>query len=371
MEHRTLGRTGLGVSAIGLGTEYLIDRPREHVVSVIHEALDRGVNYYDLFFAQPAFRDHMGAAFRGRRDGAILTAHLGAADHDGQYTRTRDVRESHAFFHDYLRRFRLEYVDILFLHNCDAPEDYDLLTSPGHLADLAARLREEGKARFIGFSSHTAATAMRAVESGRIDVLMFPVNLAGNAMPGKRDVLAACAARGVGVVAMKPYAGGRLLRPEPTVYVHGIQAGGSGLELHRTVPATPVQCLAYVLEQPGVSTVVPGCADREQLAQALAYWEAPPEARDFAPLLADYRRYEAGECVYCNHCLPCPAEIDVGRTMRLLDMALSGARHQAAALYAELEVAAADCLRCGECEERCPFGVPVVERMEAAAELFA
>jgi hypothetical protein len=79
MNHRPLGRTGFSVGEIGLGTAYLIDKSREHVLSVIHPAVDRGINYFDLFFAQPELRDSMGAAFAGCRDKVFLAAHLGAA----------------------------------------------------------------------------------------------------------------------------------------------------------------------------------------------------------------------------------------------------------------------------------------------------
>ena len=77
MKYRTLGRTGFEVSEIGLGTEYLIDKTKEHVASVIHGAVANGINYFDLFFAQPEFRDHMGSAFAGHRDDVFLAAHLG------------------------------------------------------------------------------------------------------------------------------------------------------------------------------------------------------------------------------------------------------------------------------------------------------
>ena len=76
MEYRTLGRTGLEVSAISLGTEHLLDLPPDHVASVIHAALDHGINYFDLFWAHPEFRDMMGAAFKGHRHRALLAAHL-------------------------------------------------------------------------------------------------------------------------------------------------------------------------------------------------------------------------------------------------------------------------------------------------------
>jgi predicted aldo/keto reductase-like oxidoreductase len=132
-----------------------------------------------------------------------------------------------------------------------------------------------------------------------------------------------------------------------------------------------VQCLAYALSQAGVSTIVPGVKDLEQLAAAQAYWQASDEERDYSQVLASFQQYVEGECVYCNHCLPCPSVIDIGQVNRLLDLADNGVRDDLWAAYDALEANAEDCIQCGSCEERCPFGVPVIERMERAAELFA
>jgi uncharacterized protein len=369
MEYRRLGRTGLDVSAISLGTEYLINLPREHVVAVIREALKQGINYFDLFFAQPQFRDNMGAAFAGHREQAILAAHLGSTDVNGQYEKTRDLQVSERFFHDFLTRYHTDYVDILYLHNSDEQEDYDKVMRSDGLLGMAQRLQREGKARFIGFSSHTVAVALQAIASGLVDVLMFPINLASNAVPGKRELFSACVAHNVGLVAMKPFAGGKLLQQGQTVDMEFWQTGGAPAQLQKSVPITPVQCLAYVLSQVGVSTIVPGCKDLEQLAAALAYWQATEEQKDFAAVVSGFQQYVTGECVYCNHCLPCPSTIDIGQTIRLLETAQRHLTDAVRAAYAALPSKASDCVQCGSCEERCPFGVDVISKMEQAGAL--
>lgn len=76
MKTRKLGKTGLDVGIVGLGTEYLHKRSRETVVSVVREAIERGVNYIDLVFTFPEYLDHLGAALKGQRDRVIITGHL-------------------------------------------------------------------------------------------------------------------------------------------------------------------------------------------------------------------------------------------------------------------------------------------------------
>ncbi len=371
MQTRTLGRTGIAVSAISLGTEYLIHLPQEHVDAVIHHAIERGINYFDLFWAQPDFRDTMGRAFAGYRDRVLLTAHLGATVENGQGARTRDPDLALRFFEDYLQRYDTEYVDVLFLHNCDEQADYDQIMAPGGLADLAQRLQNQGKARAIGFSGHTVSTARQAAETGLVDVLMFPINLAANAVPGKRELFQTCANRDVALVAMKPFAGGKLLQAGSRVSLMSFQSGGDDMELVKERAITPIQCLHYVLSQVGVSTIVPGCKTVAELDQALAYWEADEGAKDFTELLVAFAQYQSGECVYCNHCLPCPMSIDIGQVNRLLDRALLGMTPALRDAYYTLSANASDCIQCGDCEERCPFDVSVVEKMEQAAALFA
>lgn len=129
--------------------------------------------------------------------------------------------------------------------------------------------------------------------------------------------------------------------------------GGSALKLKKSEPITPVQCLSYTLSQVGVCTVVPGCESLEQVSAALAYLESTE-----------------GECVYCNHCLPCPSVIDVGLIIRTLDLAQQQMTAASQTTYSALPARASDCIECGVCMERCPFDVDVISKMREAVELF-
>jgi len=315
----------------------------------------------------------MGAALAGgRRERTMLAGHLGATvDANGQGSRTRDPQEARQWMEDFLRRYQTDYVDVMYLHNIDPQEDYDRVMQPGGLLDLALDYKRQGVARAIGFSGHTVSTALQAVESGHVDVIMFPINVAGHAVPGRRQLLEACARHDVGLVAMKPYAGGMLFIRDRAVTAETFQTGGDPVTLQGNDPITPIQCLSYVLAQTGLSTTVPGCKNLDQLAQAQAYWTANEEERDYAAVLASFDKYVEGECVYCNHCLPCPSVIDIGQVNRLLDLAANGVDAGLRAAYDALDASADDCIQCGNCEALCPFGVQVIERMEQAALVFA
>lgn len=380
MERRPLGRTSMSVSAVSLGTEYLLNKPVGQVREVIHEAVELGVAYFDLFWAQPHFRDALGAAFVGLRDRVHLAAHLGAVAPSGEHEVSRDPALAERFFEDFLARYHTDYVDVLLLHNINDQPDLERVMGPAGLLEVAQRLVKQGKARAIGFSGHSIPIAREALESGAIDLLMFPINLAGHAIPGRRELLVYCQEQGIAVVAMKPYAGGKLLTPSRTLLIESWQRGTAGSvdvppsEVEKASglrPITPVQCLAYALAQPGVVTAVPGCADVRQLREAQAYGRASAADLDFAEALADFAEPASGECVYCNHCLPCPVGIDVGATIRALESATWLDAKALASAYRALPVSPAACTDCGTCGERCPFGVDAPTKVLAAAARFA
>ncbi len=255
MEYTKLGRTGLDVSVVGIGTEHMRGRARETVVSTLHQAVEQGVNYFDIIFAMPEYLEHMAEGFRGRRERVLLAAHLGSTDKGGQYFKTRTVKRCESSFLDVLRTLETTYVDVLFLHNFNVTNDWERALRSGFL-DLAARLRDEGKARFLGISAHYHGIMERAIESGMVDLIMLPVNLFNHAMPGRNDLLDLCMRQNIGVAAMKPFGGGKLLNERGRLRVPKYQTSGETFQVKIASEVTPEQCLSYVLAQQGVNSRV-------------------------------------------------------------------------------------------------------------------
>lgn len=379
VQYRKLGRTGVDISIISLGAEHFVNVATTDVAAVIRKAIDTGINYIDLICGEPEVRDSYGTALAdGYRERVMISGHLGAARKDGQYFRTRDPKLSDEYFHDLLRRLATDYVDVLMIHFVDDMADLEQVMEPTGPIGQARRLQQEGKARFIGLSSHDVSTALAAVRTGCLDVLMFPVNPAFDTLasgvdldalwkpepykntqsagvdPLRRELQHACLEHGIAIIAMKPYAGGWLFWKE----------NPSGAVL------SPLQCLAYALSQPAVATVLPGCKTVDQLDAALAYLEAAPEDLDYSGLHKSARWALSSTCMYCNHCLPCPATIDIGRVTRLADSFAASRSHSARQEYLGLTARASDCTQCGECLQRCPFGVDIISNMERAVEIF-
>lgn len=380
MQYRKLGRTGLDVGVIGLGSEFLWHEPLETVMAVVDEAIGNGVNYIDLWMPSNEVRDNFGVALQGRREKVIMAGHLGSTLKDGQYYRTRDKSMCTEYINDFLTRLKTDYIDILMLHFIDEQDDYDSVFSNEGILEIALRLKKEGKARYIGMSSHRVPVSLDAVNNGFIDVLMFPVNPAFDVLPGdmklealwekdsyvqldekdykpthsRKELYHDCLKQNVGIIAMKPYAGGWLLNGRDDI----------------SLTLSPAQCMNYSLSQPGVCTVVPGCKSVKEMKDALSYLNASDIDKDYAGTISKSNWNLKGSCMYCNHCLPCSSNMDIAAITRLADNAVNGITDSIRGKYKVLDAKASSCIKCGECMERCPFGVDIISNMERAANLF-
>lgn len=251
----------------------------------------------------------------------------------------------------------------------------------GPYIEYVKELKAGGKIRHIGMSTHNPAMAVKAAESGVIEMLMFSVNPAFDLLPPTDDIdtyfadeyqadlggidpvragmYKLCEQKDVGITVMKPYAGGRLFDEKRSPF---------------GVALTPVQCIHYCLTRPAVASVLAGYDTPEQVEQAAAYETAAQEEKDYAGVLARAPRHTfgQGECTYCGHCKPCPAEIDIAMVNKYYDLAVMQPEVPAAvkAHYDALEHHADECIGCKSCEGRCPFGVRIAERMAKTAELF-
>ena len=380
MVYRTLGRTGIRISEIGMGCEGFVDKSYEDVLALVDRMEALGVNCVDLYTPNPEVRSNLGRALRGRREKFVLQAHLCSVWKDGQYKRTRNIDEVREGFADQLERLETDRVEIGMIHYVDSLADWDTVVN-GPVMAYARELRAAGTIGCVGLSSHNPQVALAAVNTGLIDVLMFSVNPCYDLQPAGEDVeelwapknykgslvnmdperqalYETCQRLGVGITVMKAFGGGDLLSA-------ALSPAGRAL--------TPLQCLHYALTRPAVASVMCGARTPEDLDASAAYEEAPESERDYAAALAALPRISwQGHCMYCGHCAPCPKGIDVASVTKFLNLcrAQGSVPETVREHYALLPHRAAECAACGACEKRCPFGVPIVENMRQAAALF-
>lgn len=366
MEYRRLphGNENERFSVLGLGFGGIGTTPEDEIEAIVCKAIDHGINFFDLCTAGATYAP-LGRAIRGRREKVFLQMHFGAVyDENGEYGWCRDFETIRKTFEWELETLDTDYADFGFLHCVDEHEDFDKLVEIGVLDHLKA-LKAKGAVRHIGFSSHTPDVAQRILDTGLIDMMMFSINPAYDFEKGdeygvgsvgeRRALFQRCEREGVGISVMKPFFAGRLLAAEQSPFGRAL---------------THSQCLQYAIDRPGVLTAVPGVQTMAHLDQLLAFLDATEEEKDYSVLGELTMDVVSGVCVYCNHCQPCPAGIDVGLANKYYDLALAGDR-LAAGHYDKLSVKADACLQCGHCESRCPFCVSQMDRMRAMNDFFA
>lgn len=380
MEYRTLGGTNLSVGVISLGCGGFENKDRKQVCAELRYAMERGVNFLDLFASGPDLRSNIGAAIAGQRDKICIQGHIGSAWAEGQYLRTRDVTLARGAFDDLLIRLNTDYMDVGMIHYVDSLDDWHQILN-GPFMEYVQELKSNRKIGHIGMGSHNPEVAIKAVESGLIEVLMFAVNPCYDMQPGdenleklwadesyahdlhnqdaaRKRLYELCESRGVGIDVMKAYGGGDLLNAQRSPFGKAFSVA---------------QCLHYALTRPAVAAVMCGCKNTLELDAALDYLTATEAERDYSGVLSGLDRYTfSGHCLYCGHCAPCPAGIPVASVTRYLNLCLAQGRvpDTERGHYELLASHAGDCTACGLCESRCPFGVSVIENMDKAMKLF-
>lgn len=380
MQYRRLGKTELMLSEIGFGGEWLERMDLEGCKAIFKVCEEQGINLFDCWMSEPNVRTAIGECIKDSREKWYIQGHIGSTWQDGQYVRTREISKVKEAFEDLLNRLGTNYIDLGMIHYVDSEKEWDEIVS-GPFMDYVLELKEKGIIKHVGLSSHNPQVAKKAALSGRIEMMLFSVNPAFDLVPPtenlddyfaeqydvslagmdpqRAELYKICEQQDVGITVMKGYAGGRLFHEKSSPF---------------GVALTPVQCIHYALTRPAVASIMAGYSEPKHVLDAVGYETASEEEKDYASILASAPHHAySKKCMYCNHCKPCPLEIDIAMVNKLYDLAVMQEEVPSSvrAHYEALERNASHCISCGSCETRCPFGVGIVDRMQKAKELFA
>ena len=360
MQTRTLGRTGLEASILGIGGFHLVEISFEQAQAILNRYLDAGGNYIETAAQYGAGESErkVGLVMAERRDECILATKC--------HLRERDAAAD--LFASSLRRLQTDHVDVLFMHHVQTFDELDRILAPDGALRAAEAARDAGQVRFIGISNHGHPQLMlRALEAYPFDVIMTNFNYYDrfNFPLIEEKLLPLALERGVGVVGMKVVADGLLWRSADIAF-------------------------RYAWSLP-IHSMVAGMNTMEILEQDLALAEGfvPLSEGELERLYAEAPELGTYVCRLCGKCLPCPEGVDIPRiftlegwydrqmwdgtvrdpgdylmrqTLRFWFMNEERAR----AAYAELEVKADACIDCGECEPRCPYHLPIAAKLHHA-----
>jgi aryl-alcohol dehydrogenase-like predicted oxidoreductase len=337
LEYRTLGKTGLKVTVVGMGVMNCSDP------AVVLRAFDLGINFYDTAdcYMWGKNEEMVGKAFQGKRDKVLIQTKV----HQNEEKKMRASVERS------LRRLKTDYIDVLVWHGHSHPEE----VSDTKLHEFMMKMKKEGKVRFTGFSSHTrmASLLREASKQNYHDVALVSYNF--NHSKELKEAVALAAKSGVGIVAMKTQAGG---------YKKGKM---EGLSPHQAA-------LKYVLMDQNISTAVPGVTTVEEIEECAAVMGTSFSMRNVDEL-KQYRAFLQGRtCTLCGGCTgECPHDVPYLDLLRVV-MYHDGYQNDLLAkkVFSEAESiqSLGKCSECSSCSITCRRGLDIRGQIQLAQQLF-
>jgi hypothetical protein len=345
MRYKTLGKTGLKVTAVGFGCMVTSDG------SVVERAADIGITYFDTARNYQSGNNErmVGAALKNRRKDIVLSTK----------TEARDKAGALAQLDTSLKELATDFVDIWYLHGRTNPSDIT-----DDLIEAQQIAKKAGKIRFAGVSTHSGQRDLIPflAKHPNIDVILTQYNFSME--PFMNEVIDEAAKAGKGIVAMKVMAGG-FRRPQPGNPVYEkLKRDGAMLA-----------ALKWVVRNPNVHTTVPSMTDMDQLDDNLKAMAQPFGAEDQKLLALQLEHIAPMYCRMCGECNgQCRQGLPVADVLRFLTYA-EGYKQFALGRERFLELEPAHtAVRCGDCPGctvQCPYGVKVAQRLIRAQELFA
>ena len=333
METRRLTGTDLEVTRLSFGGIKLSKDMADPPDRILGRALDAGITYIDTARCYGDSEELIGQAVSHRRREYVLSS-KSIRRRAGETT--EDIETG-------LRNLRTDSIDIYFCHDISREADWETAMSATGSLVAISRAVESGKVRYPAISTHRKEYALRAIESGAFAVIMLAVNLFDREFI--TDVLPSAAKAGIAVVGMKPLAGGAFAHPQIA--------------------------LRYSLAQKA-DTVLVGIASLAELEEdlAIARTMAPLSAGELSKLEDDAKQLGTDFCRQCGYCLPCEESVDIpGVLLQERYAKRFWLDDVAKAEYAAMEVQADACSECGACEERCPYFLPIRQKLKAAHAL--
>lgn len=331
MKKRRLGRTGLEVTPISFGALPIQRCTVEEAGPILNAVLDRGINFVDTARAYTDSEFKIGRHISNRRKEYYLATKSMARD---KANMAKDIETS-------LTNMQTDYIDLYQVHNIKTRADFDAVMAPGGALEALQEAKQAGKIGHIGVTGHSVALLVEAIKTGEFSTVQVPFNFIET---GALDELFPLAKElDVGRIVMKPLGGG--------------QVKNSNLALR------------FILEQ-DISVAIPGMDKVEQIEQNVK------AAKDFRPLTEEERAVLKAEaeaigpnfCRRCGYCMPCAVGIDIPQLFIFhLQYASYGLKDVIPGRYAGLKAKASDCIECGVCETRCPYDLPIRERMKQVA----
>ena len=322
------------VTRLGFGGIPIQRLTEETAVDVVKRCLDLGINFIDTANGYSTSEERIGKAIAGRRDQVILATKSFKRTNEDV---AKDIELS-------LERLGVDNIDLFQFHQVFDQKAMDTVLEPGGLMSVVEEFKEKGKIKHIGVTSHSLDTAIELVKTDRFETMQFPFNFITT--EASDDLLGLCKQHDVGFIAMKPLGGGML--------------GNATL------------CFKYLQQFPDV-VPIPGIETSAEIEEIMSVYQGSPELSPDEIAEMERLREELGTrfCRRCGYCQPCTEEIAIP-TVMIADS--FGRRLPEKRFFHEgmekVIMKARECSDCGECEERCPYDLPIREIIAERADWY-
>ncbi len=328
-----LAGTDLEISEIGLGGIPIIALPKNEAVSVVKHCFDLGITFFDTANMYQTSEEKIGTALAGVRDKVVIATK----------TAQRDAKETAAHIDLSLQQLKTDWIDIYQLHNVSNQEALQQALAPQGAYEAARKARDAGKIRYIGISSHSIPTALEALKTGLFQTLQFPFNFIENDPANELFPLAR--QQNVGIIGMKPLGGGLLERAD--------------------------LCFGFLQQHPDV-VPIPGMRAKKEADEIIGLYANPKPLTETDLKDMENIRSVLGErfCHRCEYCMPCEQGVQIPSVLIFQAAAKRLSREGVTAWLGKAMESVEECLECGECEEKCPYNLPISDLLKENLALF-
>lgn len=333
MQYKILGKTGLRVSVLGFGGIPIQRIDASRTTELMKKLSEFGVNYIDSARGYTVSEQFLGEAIEGMRERFVIATKSMARDKAGM---ENDIATS-------LKNFRTDYIDLYQVHNPNA-EQLAQVCAPGGALEALREAKRAGKIGHIGLTLHSADLFREALELDWVETIMFPYNIVETQ---GEELIAACAARNIGFICMKPLAGGAI----------------DDARL----------AMRFIAQNPNVTVTIPGMAEISELEQNVAAYcdDAPLTEAEIEKIERIRKDLGTNFCRRCNYCAPCSAGIGISNVFVAEGYySRYGLLDYGKAKYEMSGAPASSCLDCGLCEQRCPYHLPIRQMLKRVVSVF-
>lgn len=321
------------VSEVGFGGIPIIRLPTDEAVKILRHAYDKGITFYDTANMYRDSESKMGQALSSYRDKIVIATKT--IIRDGAGLRKQLERS--------LKMLQTDYVDLYQFHQVANDEEWGKITKDNGAWSEADKAKKEGKIRFLGVTSHNLPMAVKLVKTGLFDTIQFPFNFIEEEAKDKLHGYAR--KRGMGIIAMKPFAGG--------------------------VIDNASLAFKYLRQFPDVEPI-PGFDSVQSVDEIVSIYDRQNEITDEDWESMEKYRQELGRkfCRRCEYCQPCPNGVIITPAMGYPIVA-SRMSPEVSVEFLKIPMESVqNCTECGTCIERCPYELPIPELLKKNYDLF-